>query len=325
VKTRKAALSAGIGVALLLCAAPAFPRVIDGVVALVNDEPITFSEVREEVAGAFGIPVGDADAMLREERDSAAVLRWINGLVETALVRAELARKSSVVAEADIDRAVENVRKANRVDDAQFAELLAREGMTLAAYRARIRWQLERGAIVRALKHRDVSVTDDEVRDYFRQNAERFLTGAEVRLETLFFPLPEGVATEESAARARYAAQQASVVIRPGRSLSDGLDVAQAAYPAAALVSGDFLPAGDLNPEMQREIGRLRSGEHSLPFFGGQGIYIVRVVERRGGQPGEFAKVKDSLADELIDRRSEKAYADIVEGLKRQASIDVRL
>jgi len=64
--------------------------VIDGVVALVNDEPVTFSEVREAVSEGMGIPVGDADGFLREERDSRAVMRWIEALVESVLVRRSL-------------------------------------------------------------------------------------------------------------------------------------------------------------------------------------------------------------------------------------------
>ena len=71
------AIIAAAVAALLLSAGAAFPRVIDGVVALVNGEPITFSEVRESVSEGMGIPVGDADALLREERDPAPVLRWI--------------------------------------------------------------------------------------------------------------------------------------------------------------------------------------------------------------------------------------------------------
>jgi len=35
--------------------------------------------------------------------------------------------------------------------------------------------------------------------------------------------------------------------------------------------------------------------------------------------------VKETLAEELADRRSEKAYADILLELKKSATIDVRL
>jgi peptidyl-prolyl cis-trans isomerase SurA len=318
-------LAAGIGLALLLGASPAYPRVIDGVVALVNEEPVTFSEVREEVAEGMGIPVGDADTFLREERDRATVLRWIDGLVESVLVRTELAKQGQQVSEAEVDRAVDSVRKSNGVNEAQFVEILSREGLSMPAYRRRVRWQLERGAIVRARKFKEVTVTEDEVREYFRENAERFLVGAQVRLETMFFPVPSSESAAEVAPRARFAAQQASDLIRAGKSLPEALEAVRGTFPDTRVLSGQLLPTEDLLPEVQKEVHRLRTGETSQPFAAEEGIYIVRVVERRGGTPGDFTQVKDALTDELTTRRSERAFADILEELKKSASIDVHL
>jgi peptidyl-prolyl cis-trans isomerase SurA len=299
--------------------------VIDGVVALVNEEPITFSEVREEVAEGMGIPVGDADALLREEREPAVVLRWINALVESVLVRMELTRQEQAVSAGKVDQAVDSVRKANGLDERQFEELLAREGLTLSAYRRRIRWQMERGAIVRARKFKEVSVTEVEVRDYFRENAERFLVGGQVRLDMLFFPVPSVDSAAEPVARARFAAQQASDAVREGRTFEEAYALALDVFPEARRVSGEFLPQEDLLPEMQKEVQRLRTGETSQPFFANEGVIVVRVAARRGGTPVEFSKVKDALTEELTDKRSEKAYADILEELKKSASIDIRL
>jgi len=324
VKQTRAFRTVVLGIATLLCAVPAYPRAIDGVVALVNGEPVTFSEVREEVAGSLGIPVGDADVFLRQEKDTGTILRWINELVEEVLVREELTKKGHTVKETDVDRAIESIRQSNKVDEKQFLELLSKEGLSLESYRRRVRWQLERGAIVRARKFKEVVVTEEEVREYYRENVERFLVGSEVRLETMYFPIPEG-SPEDAAVRARVAASHAAAAIRPGRPLADGLEVARMGFPEARILSGDFVPSKDLLPQMRREIGRLRTGEHSVPFFAGSGVYIVRVVERRGGKPMEFSSVKEALTEELQDRRSEKAYADIIAELKKAASIDVRL
>ena len=314
--------------AVFLClAVPVDARVVDGVVAVVNDEPVTFSEVRESVAEAMGIPVGDADGFLREERDSRVVMRWIEALVEAVLVRQELAKQGQPVPDAEIDRAVESVRKSNGMSEAQFVEVLGREGLTLPAYRRRIRWQMERGAIVRAKKFKDVSVTEQEVREYYRENAERFLVGSEVREEAIFLPFPSSdpAAAGDPAAPARIAAQQAFEAIREGRTIREAYELARRTLPAAQWVESDFVPVEDLLPEVQRELRKLRSGETSQPFFTESGIYIIRVVARRGGKPGDFAAVKESLAEELTDRRSEKAYSDILGDLKKTASIDVRL
>jgi parvulin-like peptidyl-prolyl isomerase len=95
---------AAVAAAGFLClAAPVAARVVDGVIAVVNDEPVTFSEVRESVAEALGIPVGDADGFLREERDSRIVMRWIEALVESVLVRQELAKQGQPIPDAEID------------------------------------------------------------------------------------------------------------------------------------------------------------------------------------------------------------------------------
>ena len=322
---RTGAIIAAAGAALLLSAGTAFPRVIDGVVALVNEEPVTFSEVRESVSEAMGIPAGDADGLLREERDPRVVLRWIEALVDSVLVRKELEKMGQPIAEAEIDKAVESVRKANGMDEAQFAELLGKEGISPPAYRRRIRWQMERGAIVRARKYKEVTVTESEVRDYFRENGERFLAGAQVRLETLFFPFASAQPQGEDAAQARIAAQQAAEAIRAGRTFAEAQAMVRETFPKIELHAADFITTEDLLPELQREVRRLRAGESSPPFLAEGGAYLLRVVERRGGTPGDSSAVKAGLTEELTDRRSEKAYSDILLELKRSASIDVRL
>ncbi len=322
---RTGAIIMAAGAALLLSAGPAFPRVIDGVVALVNEEPVTFSEVRESVSEGMGIPVGDADALLREERDPRAVLRWIEALVDSALVRKELEKLGQSIAEGEIDKAVESVRKANGMSEAQFAGLLGKEGISLPAYRRRLRWQMERGAIVRARKFKEVTVTESEVRDYFRESGERFLVGAQVRLETLFFPIASAQGRDEDAAQARIAVQQAAEAVRAGRTFAETQASARGTFPKVEFHDAGFVTTEDLLPELQREVHRLRAGETSSPFFTETGAWLLRVVERRGGTPGDFSAVKDGLTEELTDRRSEKAYSDLLSELKRSASIDVRL
>lgn len=312
----------------LLLAAPGNPghaRVVDGVVAVVGEEPVTFSEVRDAAAEGLGIPTGDADLYLREEKDRRRILHWIETLVESVLVRRELVKIGHPVSDAEIDRAVASIRKTNKMSDADFAAALAREGGTLEGFRARLRWQMERGAIVRAKKLKEVTVTDEEVKAYFRENADRFREGGEVLLETLHLPFSPEEAGSERIVRLRIAAQQAGEYVRSGRTLSEAADLLATALPGASVASSGFVRTSDLVPEIQKEIRKLRTGETSAPFFTESGAYLITVKARRGGVLPEFASVSEALTEELADRRSEKAYADILAELKKAASIDIRL
>ncbi len=317
-----AAAAAGL---LLALAAPVPARVVDGIVAVVNDEPITFSEVRDSVAENLGIPAGDADLYLREANDAAQVLRGIESLVDAVLVRQELKKLGQEISAQEVDRAVESVRKNNNLSEDDFRAALEKEGVTLDAYRRRLRSQMERGAIVRAMRFKDVTVTDEEVKAYYRANAERFLAGAEVRMETLYLPFPAGDKDREEIVRIRIAAQRAAEAVQSGLSLAEAARLVTASVPGACVVASDFVKTEDLLPEIQKEVRRLRAGETSPPIFTESAAHLVTVLARRGGTAPDFRTIREVLTEELVDRRSEKAFQDILADLKKAASTDIRL
>lgn len=316
-----------VALALSMLAPAADARLIDGVVAVVNGEPVTYSEIRDVVAEGLGIPAGDADLQLREEQDRGRIVKWIETIVESLLVRQELARLNQAVPEQDVDKAVESVRKANNLTEEQFREALTREGLSLEAYRRRLRWQIERGAIVRAKKLKEVTVTGEELRAFFQEESERFLAGAEIRLETLFIPLPPGSAAgnEKAAVASRIAAQKAAELLHQGRTMAETAALLSPAYPGVASIVSEWVKTEDLEAGIQREIRRLKTGETSAPFFTEAGGHILTVLGRRGGTPADYSAIRETLSEELTDRRSEKAMADILAELKKDASIDVRL
>jgi peptidyl-prolyl cis-trans isomerase SurA len=306
-------------------ASTAFARLVDGVVAVVNEEPITFSEFREFVAEGMGIPEGDADIYLREERDRERVLRGLESLIESVLVHQELKKLGNPVTDKEVDGIVASVMKTNNLSEADFQAALAREGVTLSGYRRRMRWQLERGSIVRAKKFKEVTVTEEETKAYFTENAERFLVGAEVRLETLYLPFPAGETATEETVRIRIAAQQASDYLRSGMTFAEAARLLSSSVPEVLVQSSGFVKTEDLLPEIAKEVHRLRTGGISPPIFTDEGAHLIHVLERRGGVLPEFAAVKGSLTEELVDQRSEKAYAEILVELKKAATIEIHL
>jgi peptidyl-prolyl cis-trans isomerase SurA len=91
------------------------------------------------------------------------------------------------------------------------------------------------------------------------------------------------------------------------------------------LIEADFMKVDDLAADLARELHRLRAGETSAPFFTPDGARVVRLLERRGGTLPEFPALKDALTEELTDRRSEKAFSDLMNELKKSAAIEIRL
>jgi peptidyl-prolyl cis-trans isomerase SurA len=310
---------------LAALASTAGARVVDGIVAVANDEPITFSEFRESVAETLGIPEGDADIYLRGEKDRRRILAGLETLIDSVLVRQELKKLDMPITEKDVDRSVESVWRTNNMSEADFLAALATEGISLEAYRRRIRWQMERGAVVRAKKMKEITVTEEETKAYFQENAERFLVGADVLLETLFLPFPPEGPGSDNGVRIRTAAQRASEIVRSGATFTEAAGLLSSVVPGITAFSSGFVKTEDLLPEIGREVRRLRTGENSPPIFTEGGAHLVKVLERRGGTLPEFSTVRTMLSEELFDQRSEKAFSDILVDLKKAATIDIRL
>ncbi|GAB4369062.1 MAG: peptidyl-prolyl cis-trans isomerase [Deltaproteobacteria bacterium] len=299
-------------------------RIVDGVVAVVNGEPVTYSEFRESVAEMLRIPEGDADLYLREERNRSRILQGIETLVESVLVRQRLVALGQEVSDKEVEQAVRSVQRDNRMSEEEFRAALEREGITPQAFRRRIRWQMERGAIVRALRMKAVTVTEEEVRRYYAENEERFRKGGEVRVEILHLPVPAAGDGDE-AVGPRIAARRAADAIRAGLTLAEAVRLVAPTVPGASVMEPGFLKTEELAPEIGREVERLRTGEVSSPVFTAEGGFIVRVLERRGGTAPPFEELRERLTEELVDRRSEQSYAEILTELKREATIDIRL
>jgi parvulin-like peptidyl-prolyl isomerase len=309
---------------MLLClASTAQGKIVDGVVAVVDNQAVTFSEVRQAAGDALAVDAGEADSLLREERDPAKVRAWIAPLVDTLLVRRELSKAGQGVVDSDVERVVESVRKQNNLDEAGFRKALELEGLSLPAYRARLRWQLERTALLRARKAKELSVTAEEARDWYREQGERYAEGGEVRLAVL--TLPYGVEGEKDRTlQAHLAARAAAELLGAGKKLDEVAGLLSGRFGAVRLLPGDFMKEEDLPDDLRKEVRRLRTGELSAPFFTEEGARVISVLARRGGTLPDFAAVKDAVTEELTDRRSEKAFADIMVALRSEAAVGYR-
>lgn len=309
---------------LLLPAVAAHGKIVDGVVAVVDNQAVTFSEVRKAASEALSVDAGEADSILREEKDPAKVKGWISPLVDSLLVRRELSKAGQAVTEADLDRVVASIRAQNRLDEAAFRKALEGEGMTYDAYRARLRWQLERSALLRARKGKEISVTDEEAREWFFAQSERYAEGGEVRLDLLVFPYGESGEEKERVLPAHLAARAAVELLASGKRIEELPSLLSGRFPGVRFVAGGFVTFEDLPPEMVREVRRLRTGESSAPFFTAEGGRLAVLRERRGGKAPAFADVKEQVVEELTERRSEKAFADLMEELRRGAVVEYR-
>ncbi|MEW6695353.1 MAG: peptidylprolyl isomerase [Pseudomonadota bacterium] len=246
----------------------------DYIVALVNGEPITASEVRARLARLelpANAPAAERAALPRQvlERliDEKVLLQW--------------AAESGIrIDDAAVDAAEAEVARRNGLSVEQLRQRLPEAGLTLAAFRANVRNELT----LQRLREREearVKVTEAEIDAYLRTHQDSTDPArTALELAQVLIPLPDN-ATAEQVARARAIAED---VARRARAGEDFAALAQrlSAAPEAAGGGRLGLRSADRYPALFWDAVRdARRGDIVGPLRSGAGFHVLQVLTKR--------------------------------------------
>lgn len=285
--------------------------VVDRVVAVVNNEVITMSDLQREIAV---MKKGDAG------QDKRSVLE---DMIDRKLQMAAAKRSGMDVTDKELADALADIMKRNNLDDAQFEAALAREGLTLDQYKSELREQMTLSRMFNKHVRSGVSIDEAEARVFYQNNVKAYALPEEIRVRQIFLQLPENATPAQDAAvlekaRAVYErAKQGDDFIRLVRETSNGVTAKQ---------DGDlgFMQREHALPEIEEAVRTLRPGEIAGPLKFAGGYNIIRLEEVRT-QARPFEKVKDDILKTLYERKVENTYRGWLQTLRSDSHIENRL
>jgi peptidyl-prolyl cis-trans isomerase SurA len=257
-------------------------RSADYIVAVVNSEPITNSEVRARLARVEQQLARDRTAALPRAELIRQVLERL--IMERAQVQA--ARQVGIkVDESAVDDAERNVARQNGIDVVEFRRRLAADGISQGVFREDLRNQL----LLSRVREREVDsrlrVTEAEVDQYLRELQAASTGEAELNLAQILVAIPESVNAaqlEALTAKARRLQAQARAgedFAALARQASDATGPA----PGGAGNGGAFgLRPVDRYPSLFVEAtAALPVGGVSDVVRSGAGFHVLKVLEKR--------------------------------------------
>lgn len=293
--------------------AEAGPVVLDRIVAVVNDEVILLSELEEE------------RIRLEKERKTArgavpssipSPRQQLVRLIEKRLELQAARREGIAVSDAEVDRALEEIKAQNRMTEADFGRALAEEGLSLPQYRRRLQDQIMGGRLYEKVLKGKTVVSDADIAKEYEEHGDRYSRAVEVRVRHMFFASSPDALQGAKAALARVGRGEAFA------------DVARSVSQApSARDGGDlgFLARGTLADQLDQAVFSLAPGETSAPIQVSDGVHLVQAVERRGGDRIPLDQVRETIAADLKKRMNQEAVDRWVQDLKIGAYIDIRL
>lgn len=308
-------------VILLASACVAQAAVVSRIAAVVNDDIITTHQLETKVAERLQ---AEAAGQTFTTAEMDAVRRGIlSELIEETLISQRVAELGLKVGEDELEAAVVEVQKQNKLTREQLVHALQLEGMTLEAYRETLRKQILRFKLLGREVQSKIDVTNLEIREYFRTHIDEFRDPAYVRLARLTFPLP-GMASADQRQAIRAKADAALARLHQGEDFYSVLLASTADQSAEGGDLGTFRE-GELTATFERALQGLKEGEVSAVIAAPDGFHILKIEERSPGKIRQFDAVQDEIQRILADRKGEQKFKEWSQDLRNKAYIDIRL
>jgi peptidyl-prolyl cis-trans isomerase SurA len=253
-----------------------------------------------------------------------ARIEVLDRLIDSRLLEEEMKKRKIEVPERDVNAAIQDVLKSSNLTENDMKKALAREGMTYSTYRQRVRDELGKMRLVSREIKSKIVIEDVVLRDYYQKNLEKFTDPLEVKIQQIFFPVPEHASQEETAAVER----EARPILERARKGEDFAELARKFSKGPEAGEGGLLgyfKHRELMPELEEAGFKLRPGEISDLVRSPAGFHILRVLERKGGELRPFAEVQFKIREELSEAEAQKKFEQWMKELKSKAYIEIRL
>jgi peptidyl-prolyl cis-trans isomerase SurA len=297
-------------------------RVVEQLIVVIDQEPYTLSNVGSYAKAKMGkqFPSGDLNNINPSDRE---VLEYF---ITDKLVEAAVREAGIKITDAEIDQYIEKVKQTHSLSDKELSLALAREGQTLAGFRASVKSKLEENEIIGRQVQRRVNITNDDVERYYKLHAKDFREGDRARLRHILLPLAENASPDRvQAAMARSHELYKRIV--GGEDF--GKLAAEYSDGAGREAGGDigWVKRGTLlKPIEDVAFEKLAVGQVSQPVRSSMGIHIVRLDAKEIGTVPPLSAVAPKIKDELYTRAlEERRLKWLNSDLRRKHRIDVKL
>jgi peptidyl-prolyl cis-trans isomerase SurA len=297
---------------------------IDRIVARVNDDVITLSELQEEGLPLFERLRENYTGKELEHQVQRAEREFLDQLVLKRLQLQYAGQIGITASENEINAAFKDVLSRNNLTQEQLIELLTREGLTLQDYKDRLREQIVLARLMNQAVRSRVSVDSSEVEAYYQAHQNEFDQPPQARVRHIFFRVEPGTGRpqmEDVQARATRVLQEA-------RNGGDFATLARRhSEDATAANGGDLglIKRGDALPEFEEVIFNMKAGDVSDVIRTPNGLHIVKVETFSKGSLRNFSEIKPEIERRLLQEKMEKRFQDWTNELKDKAFIEITL
>lgn len=308
-----------IAFAVLLGAPQGRADDLNRIVLRVNDEILTLHDYQKQKSIAVTqILASQLPPAEQQERIAQVGKQVTQELFRELLLESRAKQLRIVVTEEQVEQALQELLKRQGIEDeATLQQALVSSGMTLDQLRDNLRREISFSQVVGREVTSKIDVAEEELRAYYRANAEQFVVPEARWLKEVIVLEASGASDEELQATAEEIRQK----LMEGGEFAEVIEPYRAAELTTGVIDLDWLERNELDPDLADVAWKLEPGAYSEPVHSRGGLHIIHLAGLREEEQKPFKEVQEQILAIERSRRFNKQMQTFMADLERNAYV----
>ncbi len=299
-------------------------EIIDRIIAIVNDDIITLSELNDAIDISLNNTEGKINLNSKDTTPEEIKRKILDRLIQDKLIDQEVKKRWIVVSESEVDNAIDNIMKDNHLTGQELVEKLKSDGVDFDKYKEQIKQELERMKLVDYQIKSKIVLNDDELRKYYTKNMDKFKVIKEIRVQHILLSIPPD-ADEVETNKINRKIRKLLLEIKNGEDFGKLAKIYS--QGASADSDGDmgWFKRGELVPFLEKVVFNLKVGEVSGIIRSDLGLHIIKIMDGKEDGIKTFEEAKDEVKNTIYKKKVEDAFKEWIEDLKEKSFIKIKI
>ncbi len=287
---------------LLLMLTPLCAAVVDKIVATVNGEPVTLSELDRLLQPVYKQYEQVYKGEELEECKRRARHELLEQLIENKLIVQKAKKEGLSITEAVLEEELADVKdKFGSMEE--FEKALGKEGLTLEQYKKDLAEQITIKAMIEREIVPKAKINPEEIEAYYNEHRDEFIRPKMVQIGHIL------IKNDEKNIQDIY------------KQLGEGKDFSILAEQYSEAGDPGFIPIEQLKPELREIVDSLKVGEYSKIIKTDIGWHIIQLKGFKEPEGIELSAAWEDVDDKLFRKKLSQLHKQWIIDLKSKAHI----
>ena len=299
-------------------------RIIDQIVAVVNEDVITLSDLQPMLAPLQAKLQSISDPLKQQEILKEQVNQALEMLIDNTLILQKARNSGLTASPEEIEQYTGYIQQQQGISAEEFNQRLEAEGMSIEAFQNQIKERIISQKVIAQSRGPSTRVSPKEVKQSYQDYLTEERIVKQVEGYQIFLKVSSKDAVDEVAVR-----QKATELLNRLKMGESFQDLARQYSQGPAAQRGGYFGLISRQSGLPRKLEdaffELGVGEFGGPLRTSFGYHIILTSKRVENKPASFEEMKPQLEAQLQQKKFQEELKKMVAELREEAVIERRL